>query len=147
MTDPFHPSLPKGVPLLGVSGLLPFVGSLALVLAEPLYRALAVSIFIGYGAVILSFIGGTRWGSGLAAARHPGRFVEAVLPSLLGLVALLLIHMPGPALLVLATGFTAWLFIDLLDPVWPRPYRRMRLWLSLAVLALHAAWIPLLPGL
>lgn len=144
MNDPFHPDLPRGVRLLGVSGLLPFAGSLALALADPVYHALAVSIFIGYGAVILSFIGGTRWGCGLARSMRPARFVEAVLPSLLALVALLLIHVPGPALLVLASGFLAWLAIDLLDPQWPRPYRSMRLWLSLAVLALHAAWLPLL---
>jgi hypothetical protein len=69
------------------------------------------------------------------------RFVEAVLPSLLGFAALLCLHEAPFALGLLAAGFAAWLLIDLRDPVWSPAYRRMRLGISLVVMILHGAWL------
>lgn len=133
--------LPRGMLVLGWAGLLPFAGALALALRQPELRELASTVFIAYAAVILSFLGGARWGRALAAAVSPWRYVEAVLPSLIGFAALLLAHLAIPALCLLAAGFALWLVIDLRDPLWSLAYRRMRLGISLVVLALHAAWL------
>lgn len=144
MNDPSSTHLPREVGLLGAGGILPFAAALALALLSPPWRGLALLSFIGYGAVILSFIGGTRWGRGMTSAKRPGDFVESVLPCLTAFVAMLLIHKPSWSLVLLAIGFATWLVIDIRDPLWPPPYRRLRWWLSITVLALHAAWIPLL---
>jgi hypothetical protein len=133
--------LPPGMLLLGWSGLLPFAGAIALALAAPQSRALAVSAFIAHGAVILSFPGGARWGSGLITGAAPLRFVDAVLPSLIGFAALVFLHNPPIALGPLAAGFAIWLVCDLRDPTWSPAYRRMRLGISVAVLVLHALWL------
>lgn len=132
--------LPRGMTALGWGGLLPFAGTLLLAIVRPGWRDVALTVFIAYAAVILSFLGGARWGRGLAADVSPLRYVEAVIPSLIGFIALLDVHRPLPALLLLAAAFLVWLLIDLRDPLWPRAYRQMRLWISVAVLALHAAW-------
>lgn len=132
--------LPRGMPTLGWSGLLPFTGSLAVALVQPGWRDLALTVFIAYSAVILSFLGGARWGRGLASDVSPWRYVEAVLPSLIGFTALLLAHRPAPSLTLLGAGFLVWMVVDLRDPLWSAAYQRMRLGISVAVLALHAAW-------
>ena len=134
-------TLPRGMLALGWSGLLPFVGALMLAVWAPGWRGTALTIFIAYAALILSFLGGARWGRALAADVSPFRYVDAVLPSLIGFAALLLAHRPLPALTLLAGGFLIWLLVDLRDPLWPRAYRRMRLGISVVVLVLHAAWL------
>ena len=140
MPSPDNRSLPRGMLVLGWSGLLPFIGALALAALAPGWHDVALTAFIAYAAVILSFLGGARWGLGLATDAPPFRYVEAVLPSLIGFAALLLAHRSMPALTLLAGGFLIWLLIDLRDPLWSTAYRRMRLGISVAVLALHAAW-------
>lgn len=132
--------LPRGMAALGWSGILPFAAALAAAVLRPEWQDAARAAFVGYGAVILSFLGGARWGHGLAAEAPPRRYVEAVLPSLVGFAALLALPWPGAALGLLAAGFTVWLLLDLRDPLWTLAYRRMRLGVSLVVLALHAAW-------
>jgi hypothetical protein len=144
MTDASSPAVPRGVFLLAASGLLPFAAALGLALMNMQWRGMALLVFIGYGALILSFIGGTRWGRSMAHALDTSHFVESVLPSLLAFVAMLMIHKPTWSLVLLAVGFAIWLVIDIRDPLWSRPYRWMRWWISLPVLAMHAAWIPLL---
>lgn len=140
MPTPENRPLPRGMAALGWSGLLPFAGALALAVLQPAWRDLALTVFIAYAAVILSFLGGARWGRGLASDVSPLRDVEAVLPSLIGFAALLLAHRPVPALGLLGAGYLIWLLIDLRDPLWSASYRRMRLGITVAVLALHAAW-------
>jgi hypothetical protein len=141
MPKPTTEPLPRGMLALGWSGLLPFIGTLALAASQPLWREVALTVFIAYAAVVLSFLGGARWGRGLAGPVSPYRYAEAVLPSLIGFAALLLAHRPLPALGLLAGGFLIWLLIDLRDPLWSPAYRRMRLGISVVVLALHAAWL------
>jgi hypothetical protein len=133
--------LPRGMLALGWSGVLPFVLALVLAFAQPEQAGMAVSLFISYGAVILSFLGGARWGRGLAGGVGPGRFIEAVVPSLIGFSALLWLHVAWIALSLLAIGFAIWLVIDQRDSLWSPAYRRMRLGISVVVLLLHAAWL------
>ncbi len=58
--------------LLGYAGLLPFAG-LAIALATDLVQPQAVRWFISYSAVILSFLGGIRWGVCAAASTPSDR--------------------------------------------------------------------------
>jgi hypothetical protein len=141
MIDTSKPPLPRGMLALGWSGVLPFAGALLAAFVWPTWAGFAAAVFVAYGAVILSFLGGARWGRGLAGGVSPLRFVEAVMPSLIGFSALLLLHAPMYALALLAAGFAIWLVIDQRDPLWTAPYRRMRLGISLVVLALHAGWL------
>ncbi len=134
-------ALPGGVRILGWVGTLPFIATLLLATLGAGYRPQALTAFIAYGAVILSFLGGARWGRALERASGPLRFAEAVFPSLLAFAALLLVHWPTGALSLLAVGFLMWMLVDVFDPRWSPAYRRLRLHISLAVLALHAGWL------
>ncbi len=141
MSNDIKPSLPRGLLLLGWSGVLPFVLALLAAFALPAQAGFAAAAFIAYGAVILSFLGGARWGRALAAEVGPGRFVEAVIPSLMAFTALLLLHTAWLALVLLASGFAIWMVIDQLDRLWSPAYKRMRLHISVVVLVMHAAWL------
>jgi hypothetical protein len=93
------------VPLwLGLAGLIPFVAlslSLAFGVTLPLFAdadTMRVAL-VGYGVVILSFLGGVRWGVALGEERgEPGAggrdFIIAVVPSL---VAWFAWFQPAPA--------------------------------------------------
>jgi len=95
---------------LGYAGLLPFVfGAAYLGLSAipgtelPFARTVAYATAV-YGAVILSFLGGVRWGIAMAGRQRGMReFAYSVLPSLVGWVAALL--PPVVAMAVLAGGF------------------------------------------
>lgn len=135
---------------LGGAGLLPFIALTAALYggwadAGALARALLV-----YGAVILSFLGGTWWG--LALNERDGRiatqmYVVAVLPSIWAWAAFAL--SPPLCAAMLAAGFAAMGFADSSLAVWgPAPtwYGRFRVALSLVVtLCLGAAFFKL-PG-
>ncbi|WP_158742476.1 DUF3429 domain-containing protein [Acidisphaera sp. L21] len=77
--------------LLGLAGLLPFLGCGLLALGQDGDRA-ALAL-VAYGAVILAFLGGVHWGFALDEPSGRGerrRLTLGVLPSLAGWVALLL---------------------------------------------------------
>ncbi len=118
--EPHHmpfANLPRPVVVLGLSGWLPQAICLWLVLAGgPLgWSALAAGCF--YAALILSFLGGMWWMTALLrGARHAEIYVVAVLPSLIGLAALLPWtvgwNWPGPALAVLGALLLASPLVD-----------------------------------
>ncbi len=103
--------VPPGIWILVVLGLLPLVTCVGLVVAAPAFAAadgaarevalpdiawsdmaaLAVQAFIAYVALMLSFLGGARWGAELVRVpRAPSiaRLVAAMLPPVIGLAAL-----------------------------------------------------------
>jgi len=94
--------------MLGLSGLLPFVGAaLAVLLAPDHWAGFARTALIAYGAVILSFLGAVHWGLALRAPdaeawAAPWRLVLGVMPSLIAWVAMLLSG--TPSLMLLAGG-------------------------------------------
>lgn len=110
--DPTGPSVhaPRTVALLGYGGLLPF-GALALLLwLDGARSALWWPALLGYGAVILSFVGALHWGfamalPGLGAAQRQWLWIWSVVPALVAWPALLWAA-PGAAVL-LAAGFAA----------------------------------------
>jgi hypothetical protein len=142
MTDSNPPArmieLPRGAIRLGWAGVLPFVG-LALAAWWPDARDPAMRAFLAYGALILSFLGGARWGRAMAAGAGTGQFAASVIPSLWGWLAWLLLP-PVPALCLLAGGFALVAWWDGRGDAIAAPgsFRRLRRGLSLAVLACHA---------
>lgn len=141
-------AIPKPALVLGLGGLIPFVGAAILVwwslpvgqwLPEWLVRErnssqLATLALGGYGAVILSFLGGVRWGNVLfdhASLRQWMPLILSVVPSLIAWPALLLT--PVPMLAVLAAGFTLQYALDVAGgkrgelPAW---FVRLRLMLT-----------------
>ena len=100
--------------LLGHGGLLPFAGLAVLAWAAPAEVArLAVAAQVGYGAVILAFVGALHWGRALAGGPDAGRapaLAWSVVPSLWGWAATLIA--PRPGLLLLAAGLALAWWVD-----------------------------------
>ena len=78
--------------LLGFGGLLPFVIlAVATMIGLQTPFAPAYGLLIGYGVVILSFVGALHWGAQLSAHRpKAASFSWSVVPALLAWVALML---------------------------------------------------------
>ena len=100
--------IPSSALALGLAGLIPFAaGALSLwVPLGPLTPELGLKLVVSYGAIILSFLGGIRWGTAIGPydARRQGReFAASVLGSLAGLAAIFLPSVP--ALTLLIAGF------------------------------------------
>lgn len=125
---------------LSLAGLLPLLAAL-IYAASPVARWLAGAIvFELYAAIILSFLGGMRWGRALALNENAARLIEAAIPSLLGFAALLLVPVWIPlAVAMTGIGFAIWLRRDAGDAAWPADFRRLRVVISLAVMGLHLA--------
>jgi hypothetical protein len=132
--------LPAHATALGYGGLVPFVGCAlgVLLLPEAGMRDVAARVLIGYGAVILSFLGGVHWGLVLRthSPRVPGILAIGVLPSLAGWLTLLLpFETALAAQVVVFGGF--WLYEHrILGPdVLPPAYLALRRWLTLVAIA------------
>lgn len=132
--------VPPSALALGLAGVVPFAACAGApwVVEDPALRADFARALAAYGAVILSFLGGVRWGSALAlpSAQATPELVLAVIPSLLGWCALLL---PGESqpLLALGLGFAVFGILDVREGgrgAWPRWYSRLRLLLTVLVL-------------
>lgn len=64
MAQPCSPAqVPCSAWLLGLAGLIPFVTAAGIVWFDPENRNEAVSAITAYGAIVLSFLGGIRWGT------------------------------------------------------------------------------------
>jgi hypothetical protein len=110
-----HVSTPQVVKWLGYGGLLPFVFLAAALAIGMSHSNLWLQALVGYGAVILSFVGALHWG---CAMTHPAMtssaraqsFVWSVVPSLVAWTALLL--SPQYASFLLVLGFVVHLWRD-----------------------------------
>ena len=145
--------LPAAALLLGWAGDVPFgAGALALLLAPPMPipREDLVLPVLAYGAVILSFLGGVRWGAALNLRPAEARARElawAVVPSLVAWIALSLHARPVVGLAILAAAHVAQGVADVraarlvLVPAW---YGTLRVQLAgAATLALLVALVAL----
>ena len=104
-TQNLSSAIPATALVLGLAGLIPFAaGALALWAPLPVLDAtLGLRLVIGYGALILSFLGGIRWGTALGpydSGRQTLEFSASVLGSLAGLAAAFLPAIPALALLI-----------------------------------------------
>ncbi len=108
--------LPPLAVLLGVGGLVPFVVCGVAALGATDWAALALLALLGYGAVILSFLGAVHWGLALVqpGVAERARLAGGVLPSLAGWVTLLVAFtgLPSVGLAVLAAGFAATMLVE-----------------------------------
>jgi len=99
---------------LGYAGALPFIACAALaLLTGGDLQATALQALLGYGAVILSFLGALHWTRALQGVAVPGGaplLTISVLPALLAWLALLL--PPREAGVLLAAGFVAVYLFD-----------------------------------
>lgn len=143
--------IPATALLLGLAGLIPFVaGAAAQWRPIPLLDAEGgLKLVVIYGAIILSFLGGIRWGTAIGpydTGRQGTEFSASVLGSLAGLAAAFLPAIPGLALLI--AGFLMQGLWDVMSvdsgrlPAW---FGRLRMILTAgAVISLVAALVSLL---
>ena len=136
--DDTAPAKSRMLWILGLSGLIPFVvmsGLLAYAGTAFIAFDLLVKALSGYGAVILSFLGGIRWGASLMRASR-GRLTLAlsVLPSLFAWICLFL---PVPWLFAaLGIGFLAqgvWDVTAIQRGKLPEAFRTLRIVLTAVV--------------
>lgn len=138
--------IPPAAMFLGAAGLIPFAaGALSLWLPVPVLPAeTGLRLIISYGAVILAFLGGVRWGTALGPydeGRQGREFSASVLGSLAGLAAVFLAAVPALALLI--AGFLMQALWDVMSveagrlPQW---FGKLRMLLTAgAVISLIAA--------
>lgn len=131
-----QPGIPREALVLGVAGVLPFIG---LTIGGLLWPHAELPWLRLYAAVILSFMGGVQWGlslgpsGGLPAWR---RYGASVIPALVAWTSFVL--PPREGLIVLAVAFLGLLGYDLWTalrgeaPMW---YGRLRLVLTTAVVS------------
>ncbi|XP_029652648.1 transmembrane protein 69-like [Octopus sinensis] len=125
--------------VLGISGLIPFVSFPFYMFMTDTYMPEMALAQATYGAVILSFLGGVRWGTTIAynSIIKPdwNNLVQAVVPSLLGWSA---IQLSCPvSTMILAGGFACLAYYDMTFTPYLPWFRALRLLLSgIAVLAL-----------
>lgn len=148
------PGVPAPALWLGLAGLLPFYACLAAaVLGAGGLPPLAVQAQMGYGAVILSFLGGVHWGLAMTdtdaapAGMSWTRLGWSVLPSLIGWAALLLPRQSA-GLGLLTIGFILMLAGDMravaagTAPRWYLPLRRLLTALVVVALTLMLLLLP-----
>jgi hypothetical protein len=110
--DSFKTIMPPIVAWLGYGGLLPFIALAAAVWFDGNHSSLWRDALVGYGAVILSFVGALHWGfamsqSDMTTNLRARSFVWSVVPSLLAWITLLmtLLMTPNYAVMLLVIGF------------------------------------------
>jgi hypothetical protein len=134
---------------LGHAGLIPFVICAALIalVSDPVWTDLAVDTLRGYAAVIASFLGAVHWGAAAAArdGLHRARLRWGVAPAL---IAWTLLAIPAAyAFGGFAVLFGLILIVDrYLLPVLDDAYRRLRLQLTLVVIAAMIVAAAAVPG-
>lgn len=107
MNVPGH-RIPAAALALGLAGLIPFAGgALGLWFRLPFFGPdMALKLVTVYGAIILSFLGGIRWGTAIGpydSRRQSFEFSLSVAGSLAGLLACFIEAVP--ALTLLIAGF------------------------------------------
>jgi hypothetical protein len=131
--------------ILGIAGVIPFfVCALAAVRGDAANDPFSMLALLGYGAVVLSFLGGVHWGFVIEGTKEPAerlRLALGVVPGLLGWGALLL-SIAGEGvigLFVLIVGFIGAAIVESRGHrigLVPRAYLVLRWSLTVVVVAL-----------
>lgn len=129
--------MPNRIIAIGLmaSGALPFIAAAIMAVFNfgDVRGIQADQIAVAYGAIILSFLGGIRWGEAIAKGPAATLFIS-VLPSLAGFAALLLNTFLGTIILI--AGFTAQAVWDFVAPgTLPNWFIRLRMVISAVVIA------------
>ena len=99
-------NIPKAALILGLTGVFPFMvfGLFAMTLgAETITPKQADALLIGYGAIILSFMAGVRWGLALTAHNESDQAVQMMVSVVPPLIAWTACFMPFAYALPLLT--------------------------------------------
>ena len=112
-------SLPTLAVLLGIAGVIPFVLlGIGAVGVNPEHALAAARGLVGYGAVILGFLGGVHWGFTLGNPAEDravrARLTLGVAPALVGWAAILVSTITEPvfSLLILIAGFIGTVVVE-----------------------------------
>lgn len=130
-----EPAIPRAVLIYGLLGLIPFLAPPVAGVVWPNLRPVMLTILTLYAALILSFLGGARWGLAVGAPAPDTRTVSlAMLPTLAALALLL-----APSDLLTCLGLAAallthWLW-DLRGAGLPAWYARLRTILTVGAVA------------
>jgi uncharacterized protein (DUF697 family) len=124
---------PRAVLVYGLLGIIPFWSLSAAAVLAPGWTAVAAAVTSLYAALILSFLGGARWGLAVReAAPDPIVVGLAMTPTLAGLAALVLLHgsvrLQLPTLAAALVASWAW---DITAAGLPPWYGRLRTLLTL----------------
>lgn len=137
--------IPRSVLVYGLLGLIPFLAPPLISLVTPSHAGILGLVSLIYGALILSFLGGARWGQEVARADpRAGVITLAMLPTLAGFGLLLATSVDRPAqLLAMAMLLGLHFFWDAGSLGLPGWYPRLRLILTAgAITGLAAmAWL------
>lgn len=137
--------MPVIIALLGYGGACPFVAlAAAHLLSLQLPFAQPAAILVGYGVVILSFVGALSWGSHLRDEHvSQGLYIWSIVPALMGWVALM-VPLLFAALIVITGLIICW-WVDrakVKAGIWPQWMGRLRAHLTmLACLSLSVLFI------
>ena len=139
----FRSAPPQVLMALMFAGIIPFVATSGLMFVwrdDPAMKVTMAPWLLVYAAVILSFLGGVRWGVEIAKRERP-RFAELG-PSILGALAgwgLVMASFRYGALPnifgAMAGAMVLHYLYDTISPELPLWYRRMRLWPTLGAVA------------
>ena len=141
-------AIPPVVMIYGVLGLAPFLAPPLVGLLAPDLSRLAATGLALYGGLILSFLGGARWGIAVAEDQPRAATVTlAMIPTLVGLALLLLPPAAQTAKLVgLAAALTVHLVWDLRSLGLPSWYASLRTLLTAGAVVGLVAGAVLLRG-
>jgi hypothetical protein len=109
-------AIPLPARVLGIAGAVPFAAGALAVLLTPEIKPEAAATLLAFGAVLLSFLGGIRWGFAVLEGGEAGwgAYSMSVLPPL---VAWLGAAAGGPlGLLILAIALGLWYFAERAAP-------------------------------
>jgi hypothetical protein len=134
--------------VFGALGLIPFWAPLGLALAAPAYARWALGVQAVYAGLILSFLGGARFGRAVDAPRGGAVVAISMLPSLVALGVLAAPVTTAVGHVALALALVAACLWDLRAADLPAGYKRLRAALTAgaaAALSLGAA-MPIRPA-
>lgn len=122
---------PKPALILGFAGLIPFVTPALVMGVSEIYCPEVAYAQLAYGASILSFLGGARWGFALpeSSPAQPDwiNLANSVIPSLLAWMTMLMSESIAPAATMLIMGLGVSLHYDLsLLPTYPSWFKALR---------------------
>ncbi|XP_046445029.1 transmembrane protein 69-like [Daphnia pulex] len=116
----------------GIGGLFPFTAIPVYMLSSGVYIPEMAFTSMAYSAVILSFIGGVRWGSAVSNPEimNPNwkNFTTSIAPSIVGWMSLLVSNPIGTLLSI--SGFSLCLLQDMTSSQFPSWYKSLRILLS-----------------
>lgn len=126
---------PRAVLIYGLLGVIPFVAPVLAGLVWPVLKPALLTILTLYAALILSFLGGARWGLAVGTATPSPLTVSlAMLPTLAGLGILLLANDWLTCLGLAAALLVQWLW-DVTASGLPGWYGRLRTILTIGAVA------------